>query len=189
MELLARLKLLKPDLPVVVLTAHGTIGSAVDAMKLGAFDYLTKPFTREQLRVVLNKSFDVAALKQENRRLREVVADRFSFEQHDRGVARHARRHRSRVARRRDRYDRSALRRERNRQRSCSPRRFTSTAPAVDIPSSSSTAQRFLKRFSSLSSSVIGADRSRAPRRTNRASSKRRIRARSSSTKLASCRC
>ena len=79
MDLLARLKTLQPDLPVVMLTAHGTIGSAVDAMKLGAFDYLTKPFTREQLRVVLSKTLDVAALKQENRRLREVVAERFSF--------------------------------------------------------------------------------------------------------------
>ncbi len=62
-----------------MLTAHGTIGSAVEAIKLGAFDYLTKPFTREQLRVILSKTFDVAALKQENRRLREVVAERFSF--------------------------------------------------------------------------------------------------------------
>ena len=62
-----------------MLTAHGTIGSAVEAMKLGAFDYLTKPFTREQLRIILSKTFDVAALKQENRRLREVVAERFSF--------------------------------------------------------------------------------------------------------------
>lgn len=79
MDLLARLKILRPDLPVVVLTAHGTIGSAVEAMKLGAFDYLTKPFTREQLRVILSKTLDVAALKQENRRLREVVAERFSF--------------------------------------------------------------------------------------------------------------
>jgi two-component system NtrC family response regulator len=79
MELLARLKILQPDLPVVMLTAHGTIGSAVDAMKLGAFDYLTKPFTREQLRVIVGKTLDVAALKQENRRLREVVAERFSF--------------------------------------------------------------------------------------------------------------
>jgi two-component system, NtrC family, response regulator len=78
-ELLARLKTLQPDLPVVMLTAHGTIGSAVEAMKLGAFDYLTKPFTREQLRVILIKTFDLAALKQENRRLREVVAERFSF--------------------------------------------------------------------------------------------------------------
>jgi two-component system NtrC family response regulator len=79
MELLARLKILQPDLPVVMLTAHGTIGSAVDAMKLRAFDYLTKPFTRVQLRVIVGKTLDVAALKQENRRLREVVAERFSF--------------------------------------------------------------------------------------------------------------
>ena len=80
MELLARLKALQPDLPVLLLTAHGTIGAAVDAMKGGAFDYLTKPFTRDQLRVALGKTLDIAALKRENRRLREVVAERFSFE-------------------------------------------------------------------------------------------------------------
>jgi two-component system NtrC family response regulator len=79
MELLARLKAMKPDLPVLLLTAHGTIGSAVEAIKRGAFDYLTKPFTREQLRVALGKTFDVAALKRENRHLREVVAERFSL--------------------------------------------------------------------------------------------------------------
>jgi two-component system NtrC family response regulator len=80
MDLLARLKTLRPDLPVIVLTAHGTIGSAVDAMKLGAFDYLTKPFSREQLRLTIEKSLEVAALKRENRHLREAVAERFSFE-------------------------------------------------------------------------------------------------------------
>jgi len=80
MELLARIKSMQPDLPVVMLTAHGSISAAVDAMKSGAFDYLTKPFTRDQLRVALRKTLDVAALKRENRRLREVVAERFSFE-------------------------------------------------------------------------------------------------------------
>jgi DNA-binding NtrC family response regulator len=79
MDLLARLKALAPDLPVVMLTAHGTIGAAVEAMKCGAFDYLTKPFSREQLRIALGKTLDVAALKRENRRLREVVAERLSF--------------------------------------------------------------------------------------------------------------
>jgi DNA-binding NtrC family response regulator len=79
MDLLARLKTMQPDLPVLMLTAHGTIGAAVEAMKAGAFDYLTKPFTREQLRIALGKTLDVAALKRENRRLREVVAERFSF--------------------------------------------------------------------------------------------------------------
>src|SRR5579863_8652099 len=78
-RLLARLNAMQPDLPVVMLTAHGTIGAAVEAMKCGACDYLTKPFTREQLRLALDKTFGVAALKRENRRLREVVAERFSL--------------------------------------------------------------------------------------------------------------
>ena len=80
MELLARLKTRQPDLPVMMLTAHGTIGAAVEAMKSGAVDYLTKPFSRDQLRMALTRTLDVAALKRENRRLREVVAERFSFE-------------------------------------------------------------------------------------------------------------
>ena len=80
MELLARLQSMQPDLPVVMLTAHGSIGSAVEAIKKGAFDYLTKPFTRDQLRLALDKTLDVAALKRENRQLREVMAERFSFE-------------------------------------------------------------------------------------------------------------
>jgi two-component system NtrC family response regulator len=79
MELLTRLKTIRPDLPVLLLTAHGTIGSAVEAMKAGASDYLTKPFTRAQLRIALGKTFDVAALRRENRHLKEVVAERFSL--------------------------------------------------------------------------------------------------------------
>ncbi len=79
-ELLARLKTRQPDLPVMMLTAHGTIGAAVEAMKSGAVDYLTKPFSRDQLRMALARTLDVAALRRENRRLREVVAERFSFE-------------------------------------------------------------------------------------------------------------
>lgn len=79
LDLLTRLKAMQPDLPVVVLTAHGTIDSAVEAMKLGASDYLTKPFNRDQLQAVVRKALEVAALRTENRYLRQVVADRFSF--------------------------------------------------------------------------------------------------------------
>ena len=78
-ELLTRLKAMQPDLPVIVLTAHGTIDSAVDAIKLGAADYLTKPFSQNQLKASVQKALDVAALTKENRYLREVVAERFSF--------------------------------------------------------------------------------------------------------------
>ena len=79
MELLVWLKAVQLDLPILMLTAHGTIGSAVEAMKLGAADYLTKPFTRDQLRFALGRTLDVVALKRDNRRLREMVAERFSF--------------------------------------------------------------------------------------------------------------
>ena len=79
MELLPRLKAAQPDLPVIMLTAHGTIDAAVEAMKLGAFDYLTKPFTREQVRSTVHKALEMGALTRENRHLRQVIADRFSF--------------------------------------------------------------------------------------------------------------
>jgi two-component system NtrC family response regulator len=79
MEVLPRLKAMQPDLPVIMLTAHGTITSAVEAMKLGAFDYLTKPFSRDQLRASVRKALEVADLKTENRQLRQMVAERFSF--------------------------------------------------------------------------------------------------------------
>src|SRR5574341_2372732 len=79
LEALTRIKAMHPDLPVVLLTAHGTIDSAVEAMKLGAFDYLTKPVDREQLRSTVKKALEVGALARENRYLRQVVAARFSF--------------------------------------------------------------------------------------------------------------
>jgi two-component system NtrC family response regulator len=78
-DVLARLKAIQSDLPVVMLTAHGTITSAVEAMKLGAFDYLTKPFDRERLKAVVRKALEMAALASENRQLRQVIAERFSF--------------------------------------------------------------------------------------------------------------
>ena len=55
-ELLTRLKGMQPDLPVIMLTAHGTINSAVEAMRLGAFDYLTKPFELDDLQRTINRA-------------------------------------------------------------------------------------------------------------------------------------
>ena len=78
-QLLGRIKALAPEVPVVLLTAHGTIASAVEAIKLGAFDYLTKPFDRDRLKATVRKALEMAALAAENRQLREVIADRFSF--------------------------------------------------------------------------------------------------------------
>ncbi len=70
----------RPNTSVVIMTAHGTIDSAVEAMKLGAFDYLTKPLERDELLVVLNKAVEKTKLLNENSRLREQLEDRFKIE-------------------------------------------------------------------------------------------------------------
>ncbi len=56
MELLARVRAEFPDIPVIVITAHGTVDNAVAALKAGAFDYVTKPFEQEELRKVIAKA-------------------------------------------------------------------------------------------------------------------------------------
>lgn len=67
---LTRLHEINPALPVVLLTAYGTVGSAVEAMKLGAFDYLTKPTDNDELILTLNRAWEYSRLQEENQRLR-----------------------------------------------------------------------------------------------------------------------
>jgi DNA-binding NtrC family response regulator len=64
LELLAEATRQHPGIPVVLLTAFGTVGSAVEALKKGAFDYLTKPFDPEELRQVLEKAVRTRALQE-----------------------------------------------------------------------------------------------------------------------------
>jgi DNA-binding NtrC family response regulator len=61
MELLATVRADFPEIPVVMLTAHGSIDAAVEAMKLGAFDFMTKPFDKEQVLEVVGKALGQAA--------------------------------------------------------------------------------------------------------------------------------
>ncbi len=63
-----------PDLPVVLLTAYGTVGSAVEAMKAGAFDYLTKPADNDELALTLNRAWEYRRVLRENERLRTELA-------------------------------------------------------------------------------------------------------------------
>ncbi len=70
LTLLRELHARRPGLPVVLLTAFGSVGTAVDAMKQGAFDYLTKPADNEELKAVLDKSYEYRRLLDENDRLR-----------------------------------------------------------------------------------------------------------------------
>ena len=65
MELLRQALRESPDLPIVMITAHGTVDTAVEALKLGAFDYLTKPFDKDEVRQVVAKALKTRALAQE----------------------------------------------------------------------------------------------------------------------------
>ena len=70
-ETLAKLHEINPGLPVVMLTAFGTVGSAVDAMKRGAFDYITKPADNDELITVLEKGYQYSRLLNENAKLKQ----------------------------------------------------------------------------------------------------------------------
>jgi DNA-binding NtrC family response regulator len=72
-ELLGELREIRPDTPVILMTAFGTIDSAVDAMRAGAFDYITKPFKRDAVLAALERAFEHRFLEQENRRLRRAL--------------------------------------------------------------------------------------------------------------------
>src|SRR5450631_1312974 len=71
MGLLKRLSAEYPDVPVVMITAHGSVESAVEAVKLGAFDYLEKPFEQEQIRQVVAKAMRTHMLSRRDARPEE----------------------------------------------------------------------------------------------------------------------
>lgn len=73
LTLLPAIKQLQPDLQVVMLTGNGTIESAIEAMKLGAYDYLTKPCNLSELEITLQKAVEKRKLLYENSGLRQVV--------------------------------------------------------------------------------------------------------------------
>jgi two-component system C4-dicarboxylate transport response regulator DctD len=74
-QLVERLIALDPDLPVVMMTGHGDIAEAVDAMKRGAYDFLAKPFAPERLIETLRRALEKRALVLDNRRLAALAAD------------------------------------------------------------------------------------------------------------------
>jgi DNA-binding NtrC family response regulator len=79
-ELLKSIKQQSPDTPVIVITAFGTIDSAVEAMKAGAFNYVTKPVNQAALLHTLDQALRFAGLITENRNLRDAVSAAFRFE-------------------------------------------------------------------------------------------------------------
>ena len=78
-ELLERIKLTDPDLPVIMMTAHGTVEKAVEAMQKGAYNYILKPFDNERLVIYVKKAAAMYSVIKENRRLRDVVESQYNF--------------------------------------------------------------------------------------------------------------
>ena len=79
-ELITRVRQMLQDVPIVAITAFGSIESAVQAMKLGAEDYITKPFSKEQLLHMVGKALERGTLLAENRYLRNFVGEYFSLD-------------------------------------------------------------------------------------------------------------
>lgn len=80
LDLLARLKAVKAETPVIVITAFGELETAVAAMRAGAYDYITKPFNRDEILLNLEKALEFSQTKLENRRLRHLVGETFRLE-------------------------------------------------------------------------------------------------------------
>lgn len=78
-ELLERIKQADADLPVIMMTAHGTVEKAVEAMQKGAYNYIIKPFDNERLVLYANKAVSMYRVVKENRQLRSAVENRYSF--------------------------------------------------------------------------------------------------------------
>jgi two-component system NtrC family response regulator len=79
MELLERIKAKELDIPVIMMTAHGTVDKAVEAMQKGAYTYILKPFDNERLVIYVNKAIAMYRVVKENRQLRNAVELQYSF--------------------------------------------------------------------------------------------------------------
>jgi two-component system response regulator GlrR len=78
-SLMKALHLIQPDLPVIILTAYGSIESAVDAVKNGAYTYLTKPFDPRGLLIEIGKALENRKLSTEVKRLKELLQEHFNI--------------------------------------------------------------------------------------------------------------
>lgn len=79
LELMRRLKAFDSVLPVIVMTAYGTVENAVEALRIGAYDYLTKPFESDELRLTVAKALERERLLAENRYLHQELQERYGF--------------------------------------------------------------------------------------------------------------
>lgn len=78
-EALKRIKEISPGIPVIIMTAYASVSTSVEALKSGAYDYLTKPLDIDELKILINKALRHQQLEKENIYLREQLKDRFDF--------------------------------------------------------------------------------------------------------------
>jgi len=78
-QALQKIKQISPDIPVIIMTAYASVGSAVDALKSSAYDYLIKPLDIDELKILVAKALRHHQLEQENIYLKERLNDRFDF--------------------------------------------------------------------------------------------------------------
>ena len=79
LKVLKSIKESSADTLVIIITAFGTVDVAVEAMKAGAYDYITKPFNREALKLTVKKALQFSGLAEENKRLKDELADKSDF--------------------------------------------------------------------------------------------------------------
>ena len=80
LELLGKIKAANAEIPVIVITAFGEVETAVTAMKAGAFDYINKPFNRDEILLTLERALNFSETNRENRQLRELVDKEFRLD-------------------------------------------------------------------------------------------------------------
>ncbi len=80
MDFITQVRERDPDIPIIVITAFGSIESAVDAMRAGATDYITKPFEETRLKIAINKALEQREIRVENRNLRTELRSRYAFD-------------------------------------------------------------------------------------------------------------
>jgi len=80
LEALDGIKTYNPAIPVIIMTAYSSVETAVEALKKGAYDYLTKPLDFDELRLAMERAMDYSQLKEENRLLRETLGSNFDIQ-------------------------------------------------------------------------------------------------------------
>ncbi len=76
-EALKEIKIINPAIPIIIMTAYSSVDTAVDALKSGAYDYLTKPLDFDELKIAIARAMDHTGLKKENRLLKESIGSHF----------------------------------------------------------------------------------------------------------------